>query len=330
MHGASSGKPSLKRIWALFAIAVSLLLALGPVSASALSVGAPANVLDKTDVTGSLTASDTPGVALLFVDARLTRSLTATRVPASFVFKGVPLTAGRHKVRLLLRDRGGVRRSPTRDVVSWRKALPPLLLSPKPGSYVGKAAAVVAKAGAWTTSLKLTLNGKVIATKSCVPGQVVSFGTVAFASGTNTLGLVGANPVSSASGTFRVKRLDFPWPTCVVVDKSEYRLYWVKDGALVKIYPVAIGKPSTPTPERNWKVGAKYVYDVWGVYGPRRLRLYKQVGSSFEYTNYGIHGTNEEWVIGTMASHGCIRMYNRDVLELYPQVPVGTWVQTRD
>ena len=32
--------------------------------------------------------------------------------------------------------------------------------------------------------------------------------------------------------------------------------------------------------------------------------------------------------IGTMASHGCIRMYNRDVLELWPQVPIGTYVVT--
>ena len=35
------------------------------------------------------------------------------------------------------------------------------------------------------------------------------------------------------------------------------------------------------------------------------------------------------WVIGTMASHGCIRMYNKDVLELWPQVPFGTMVITR-
>ena len=44
---------------------------------------------------------------------------------------------------------------------------------------------------------------------------------------------------------------------------------------------------------------------------------------------YGIHGTAEEWSIGTKASHGCIRMRVRDVKRLYPRVPVGTRVLIR-
>ena len=39
---------------------------------------------------------------------------------------------------------------------------------------------------------------------------------------------------------------------------------------------------------------------------------------------YLIHGTNEEGSIGDAVSHGCIRMYNEDVAELYASVPVGT------
>ena len=42
---------------------------------------------------------------------------------------------------------------------------------------------------------------------------------------------------------------------------------------------------------------------------------------------YGIHGTNNPASIGTMASLGCVRMYNRDVEELFPQVSVGTTVE---
>ena len=38
----------------------------------------------------------------------------------------------------------------------------------------------------------------------------------------------------------------------------------------------------------------------------------------------GIHGTAEDWSIGTRASHGCIRMHVSDVIDLYPRVPVGT------
>ncbi|MEM8536891.1 MAG: L,D-transpeptidase, partial [Pseudomonadota bacterium] len=42
---------------------------------------------------------------------------------------------------------------------------------------------------------------------------------------------------------------------------------------------------------------------------------------------YRIHGTDAPWTIGTAASSGCIRMFNKDVLDLYPRVPVGTGVK---
>ena len=38
---------------------------------------------------------------------------------------------------------------------------------------------------------------------------------------------------------------------------------------------------------------------------------------------YRIHGTDAPWTIGTAVSKGCIRMYNQDVLDLYPRVWVG-------
>lgn len=39
-----------------------------------------------------------------------------------------------------------------------------------------------------------------------------------------------------------------------------------------------------------------------------------------------IHGTPEEGLIGKPASHGCIRMYNKDVVELFAMIEVGTKV----
>ncbi len=43
-------------------------------------------------------------------------------------------------------------------------------------------------------------------------------------------------------------------------------------------------------------------------------------------SSYRIHGTDAPWTIGTAASKGCIRMYNKDVIDLYDRVPVGTRV----
>lgn len=41
---------------------------------------------------------------------------------------------------------------------------------------------------------------------------------------------------------------------------------------------------------------------------------------------YGIHGTNRPETIGTFASYGCFRMYNKDILDLFSKVSIGTAV----
>ena len=48
------------------------------------------------------------------------------------------------------------------------------------------------------------------------------------------------------------------------------------------------------------------------------------------YNGAGIHGTDEVSSLGTAASHGCVRMSIPDVIELYPQVPLGTPIYIGD
>lgn len=122
---------------------------------------------------------------------------------------------------------------------------------------------------------------------------------------------------------------NYPWVRYIVVDKSDLRLYYVVNGALVKSYPCATGKPSTPTPNAIWRIDAKYYTDPTSVYGPRKMRLFRQSGSSYVFTAYAIHGTDTDSSVGTYASHGCIRMHNYDVLEFFDMVPLGTMVVTR-
>jgi lipoprotein-anchoring transpeptidase ErfK/SrfK len=301
-----------------------------PAAAEAVTLKAPLDVLARATITASLTASDPAGVAVLLVDGVAVRSPRVSGGGERTVtFTDVPFAPGVHRVRLTIRGDGRLVSSPVGVVTAWGKPVPPLLVSPS--GYCNATAGIVVKAGPGTTRVTAYVNGRWAGSKAVTPGQVVTIARTAMARGWNTIQIEASNPVANTRGTFRVRRLDIPWATCLIIDKSEFRLYWVRNWAVVKVYPVAIGKPSTPTPSRNWRVGAKYVYEYWGVYGPRRLRLFKQVGPhSFTYTGYGVHGTNQEWVIGTMASHGCIRMYNRDVLELYPQVPMYTMVQTRD
>ena len=54
-------------------------------------------------------------------------------------------------------------------------------------------------------------------------------------------------------------------------------------------------------------------------------------GSVDSYNRYiYIHGTSEEGKIGTPASHGCIRMLNNDIIELYAKIKIGTKVLILD
>ena len=56
--------------------------------------------------------------------------------------------------------------------------------------------------------------------------------------------------------------------------------------------------------------------------GARALYLYQD---GFD-TYYRLHGTIEPWTIGTMASAGCVRLINQDIIDLYQRVPIGARV----
>ncbi|MGM0470716.1 MAG: L,D-transpeptidase family protein [Bacillota bacterium] len=92
------------------------------------------------------------------------------------------------------------------------------------------------------------------------------------------------------------------------------------DDKLHHEFPVAVGKPSTKSPVGEWAIIAKDAH--WGGgFGVRWMRL------NVPWGIYGIHGTNKPGSIGTAASHGCIRMFNRHVKVLYSWVDVGTRVK---
>jgi len=106
----------------------------------------------------------------------------------------------------------------------------------------------------------------------------------------------------------------------IVVNTSARTLTLYKDGKWFKSFPVAVGKPSTPTPKGTFRIKNK-ADNPGGPFGARWLGLSTTSGS------YGIHGTNNPSSIGKAVSNGCIRMYNDDVIFLYNTVPVGTVVQ---
>jgi lipoprotein-anchoring transpeptidase ErfK/SrfK len=129
-------------------------------------------------------------------------------------------------------------------------------------------------------------------------------------------------------------------PNQIIVSFGDRRLYLITKPGIAISYPIAApreqsrwqGKttvsskkenPSwTPTPDMfkenpklpSWVPGGHPMNPL----GVRAMYL----GSS----TYRIHGTDAPWTIGQAVSKGCIRMYNEDVLDLYPRVPVGMTV----
>jgi hypothetical protein len=106
----------------------------------------------------------------------------------------------------------------------------------------------------------------------------------------------------------------------IFVDINAKKLYLV-DNILqkaIKSYPIASGKDSTPSPLGTWKVISKGEWGKW--FGGR------WIGIDVPWGTYGIHGTNRPYSIGHSASHGCIRMFNKDIDDLYKYVDYGTFV----
>ncbi|NEZ47591.1 hypothetical protein FDF74_10350 [Clostridium niameyense] len=104
----------------------------------------------------------------------------------------------------------------------------------------------------------------------------------------------------------------------IFIDLTSNRLDVFKNSIIVKSYNIASGKVSTPSPIGTWKIINK---GTWGSgFGGRWM------GLNVPWGTYGIHGTNRPNSIGHRASHGCIRMNNKDVIELYDIIPYGTTV----
>ncbi len=134
--------------------------------------------------------------------------------------------------------------------------------------------------------------------------------------------LVAATTVSLADDTATRK---------LVISIPDRKIVLFEDGRVVKVYPVAVGKQRTPSPNGTFHIASRVQYPTW--YQPGRVVKpgpANPLGTRWMglgYKGYGIHGTNAPLSIGKAASHGCIRMRNHDVEELFNLVEVGDTVE---
>jgi lipoprotein-anchoring transpeptidase ErfK/SrfK len=129
-------------------------------------------------------------------------------------------------------------------------------------------------------------------------------------------------------------------PGTIVVETTERKLHLMLENGEVLTYPVGVGKRG-----KSWAgtgaISGKFLRPAWSP--PRRLKLEKPwtpdyipggspsnpmgaAAMTLNVDQYAIHGTNDPRSIGGFVSFGCIRMHNRDILDLYKRVKVGTKV----
>lgn len=132
----------------------------------------------------------------------------------------------------------------------------------------------------------------------------------------------------------------------IVINLPEYRLYYYPpEGDRVLTYPVGIGREGWSSPIGQTTVARKEANPSW--YPPQSIREEHAAQGdilpavvppgpdnpmgpfkmNLALSGYVIHGTNKNFGIGMRVSHGCFRMRNEDITELFPHIPVGTPVR---
>jgi lipoprotein-anchoring transpeptidase ErfK/SrfK len=120
---------------------------------------------------------------------------------------------------------------------------------------------------------------------------------------------LGHPAVDAAPTPIRAKRQ-------VIVSVPDRKLVVMQNGAVLGVFEVAVGADVSPSPSGTFEI-------------VRRLTepTYYHAGVGLNKKGYGIHGTNAPRSIGKAASHGCIRMRNRDIVQFFAMVSVGDTVE---
>ncbi|MGO4572935.1 L,D-transpeptidase [Microvirga sp. 2TAF3] len=125
-------------------------------------------------------------------------------------------------------------------------------------------------------------------------------------------------------------------PGTIIIDTPSKYLYLVQAGGRAIRYGIGVGRPGFEWAGRK-TVSMKREWPDWRPPSdmlrrrpdlPRHMEggLDNPLGARALYLGsslYRIHGTNEPHTIGQAVSSGCIRMLNKDVIDLYNRVPVG-------
>ncbi len=119
----------------------------------------------------------------------------------------------------------------------------------------------------------------------------------------------------------------------VLVSIPDRKLAVIENGNVIATFPVAVGAAASPSPSGEFQIVNRVSNPTY--YRPGTVipsGKDNPVGTRWvglSQKGYGIHGTNAPQSVGHAASHGCIRLRNRDIEKLFTMVRVGDVVQIR-
>jgi lipoprotein-anchoring transpeptidase ErfK/SrfK len=212
----------------------------------------------------------------------------------------------------------------------------PAIVSPRASAVVTSAFVITGRVSPLVTEVSVTGAKSATVTILAADSEGATFtAEVSVRYGRSVLTLAAGDGVSwSEPATLTVWQLGKVQKAArlVLIDKSDFMLYLIRNNVVVASYPIAIGMRGTPTP-----TGTRYLgrpgHAPTSAWGPFRMRLYKKAWVRVAYrvrvhgrlvtrhhkvlklvgTSYYIHGTRWPDSIGTPASGGCVRMYNSDL-----------------
>ena len=138
----------------------------------------------------------------------------------------------------------------------------------------------------------------------------------------------------------------------LVLDRKHHQLLVLRDGRMTRRFPAAVGTKGWETPAGRFRVFEKVKEPVWthpvsgdlvdadsegNPLGSRWIGFYRDCNgrSGWDGEQYldingctvaGFHGTPFRWTVGRAVSHGCVRLYEENVQEVFNLVSVGTQV----
>lgn len=140
--------------------------------------------------------------------------------------------------------------------------------------------------------------------------------------------LMVARPASAAEGA---RSVETAATRRVVVSIPDRKLALFENDQVVGIYPVAVGASVSPSPVGTFtivnRVSNPTYYKPGKIVGPGSTNPIGTRWIGLSAKGYGIHGTDAPASIGFAKSHGCIRLRNQDVEQLFARVRSGDVVE---